>query len=49
MVLIAESSSTKCDWVVLDSLNEEQKKIKTKGLNPFVLENKELQKIISKS
>jgi N-acetylglucosamine kinase-like BadF-type ATPase len=47
MILIAESGSTKCDWVLLDSSKNEPTKIRTKGLNPAILEKKELKNIIS--
>lgn len=40
MLLIADSGSTKCDWVLFKSKEEEPIKIKTKGLNPAIL-NKE--------
>ena len=47
MILIAESGSTKCDWVLLDSSKKAPKRIRTKGLNPAILKNKELKKIIT--
>lgn len=47
MILIAESGSTKCDWVLLDPSNKTPKRIRTKGLNPAILKNKELKKIIT--
>ena len=47
MILISESGSTKCDWVLLDSLNTVPKRIRTKGLNPAILKKKELKKIIT--
>lgn len=40
MILISESGSTKCDWVLLDSLNAVPKRIRTKGLNPAILKKK---------
>ena len=49
MILIAESGSTKCDWVLLDTTNNEQKRIRTKGLNPAILKKKELKKVISEN
>lgn len=47
MILIAESGSTKCDWVLLDSSKIFPKRIRTKGLNPAILKKKELKKIIT--
>ena len=49
MILIAESGSTKCDWVLLDSSNKEPKRIRTEGLNPAILKKKELKKIITEN
>ena len=50
MILITDSGSTKCDWIVIDKdgkqLNE---KIRTKGLNPAILKEKKLNKIIRNS
>jgi len=40
MLLIADSGSTKCDWVLFESKEKEPVKIKTQGLNPAIL-NKE--------
>lgn len=47
MILIAESGSTKCDWVLLESSSKEPKRIRTKGLNPAILGKKEIKKIIT--
>ncbi|WP_405605688.1 N-acetylglucosamine kinase [Polaribacter sp. Asnod1-A03] len=47
MILIAESGSTKCDWVLLDTLNDKRINTKTKGLNPAILKKKEFKNIIS--
>ncbi|WP_033958377.1 N-acetylglucosamine kinase [Psychroserpens jangbogonensis] len=50
MILITDSGSTKCDWIVIDELGEQlQDKIRTKGLNPAILSEKKLNKIIRKS
>jgi len=46
MILIAESGSTKCDWVILQSSNKQITRVRTKGLNPAILKKKALQKII---
>ena len=49
MILIAESGSTKCDWVLLNTEEKETKRIRTKGLNPAILNKKELKKVISEN
>lgn len=46
MLLIADSGSTKCDWVLIQNEKDTPKKIRTKGLNPSVLTKKDLQAII---
>lgn len=47
MILIAESGSTKCDWVLIDSSKTAPKRIRTKGLNPAILKKKEIKTIIA--
>lgn len=50
MILITDSGSTKCDWIVMDDTgNMLTEKIRTKGLNPAILPEKKLHRIISKS
>ncbi|WP_299113440.1 N-acetylglucosamine kinase [uncultured Winogradskyella sp.] len=50
MILITDGGSTKCDWIAIDeSGNLATQKIRTKGLNPAILSEKKLNKIISKS
>lgn len=50
MILIVDSGSTKCDWIAIDkSGNQLLEKIRTKGLNPAILSEKKLTKIIKKS
>lgn len=50
MILITDSGSTKCDWIVIDEKGTQlQEKIRTNGLNPDILSEKKLHKIISKS
>jgi N-acetylglucosamine kinase-like BadF-type ATPase len=49
MLLIADSGSTKCDWVLFKNKSEEPLKIRTKGLNPSVLSKEELHQIITES
>ncbi|WP_104733656.1 N-acetylglucosamine kinase [Hanstruepera ponticola] len=49
MILIVDSGSTKCDWVSVDKNgNQLLEKIRTKGLNPAILKEKKLFKIINK-
>jgi len=48
MILIAESGSTKCDWVLIEKPENKVTRFRTKGLNPAVLKEKDLHKIISK-
>ncbi len=50
MILIVDSGSTKCDWIAVDSEgNQLLEKIRTKGLNPAILSEKKLKKIIKKN
>ncbi|MCK0123966.1 N-acetylglucosamine kinase [Gelidibacter sp. F2691] len=50
MILIVDSGSTKCDWISVDSSGKQiQEKIRTSGLNPEILKEKKLYKIIRKS
>ena len=50
MILITDSGSTKCDWIVVDKNGEQlHEKIRTKGLNPAILKEKKLGKIIRRS
>jgi len=49
MLLIADSGSTKCDWVLFENKEKDPIKIRTKGLNPSILKKEALQKIISKN
>lgn len=46
MILIADGGSTKVDWIALDSNREEIFRVKSLGLNPAVVSEKELQKRI---
>ncbi|SDB38396.1 hypothetical protein SAMN03097699_1031 [Flavobacteriaceae bacterium MAR_2010_188] len=47
MILIVDSGSTKCDWIAVnDSGQQIHEKIRTKGLNPAILKEKKLRKII---
>lgn len=50
MILITDGGSTKCDWIAMDESGKQlQEKIRTKGLNPAILSEKKLHKIVSKS
>ncbi|MBO3116832.1 N-acetylglucosamine kinase [Winogradskyella sp. DF17] len=50
MILITDGGSTKCDWIAIDDTGEKlAEKIRTKGLNPAILTEKKLKKIISGS
>lgn len=50
MIFIVDSGSTKCDWMAIDMQgNQLEDKIRTKGLNPAILSEKKLEKIIRKS
>ncbi|WP_439152426.1 N-acetylglucosamine kinase [Winogradskyella sp.] len=50
MILITDGGSTKCDWIAIDENgNLKTNKIRTKGLNPAILSEKKLNKIIRKS
>lgn len=50
MILITDGGSTKCDWIVVDKEGKQlYEKIRTKGLNPAILKEKKLDKIIKKS
>lgn len=40
MLLFADSGSTKCDWVLFENKDKEPIRIKTKGLNPAILDEK---------
>jgi len=47
MILIVDSGSTKCDWIAVDKKGKQLlEKIRTKGLNPAILSEKKLKKII---
>ena len=46
MLLIADSGSTKCDWLLYRNEKEVPIKIRTKGLNPVILSRKALKKNI---
>ena len=50
MILITDGGSTKCDWIAIGKDgNQVAEKIRTKGLNPAIIEEKKLKKIVRKS
>ena len=50
MILIVDSGSTKCDWLAINSEGDQLfEKQRTKGLNPAILSEKKLRKIIKKN
>ena len=49
MILIAESGSTKCDWVLLDMKGREIERWKTMGFNPFFHSADKVHKVLSKT
>lgn len=49
MILVVDSGSTKCDWIAVDKNgNQLLEKIRTKGLNPAILNEKKIKKILKK-
>ena len=49
MILIADSGSTKCDWILFENSEKASIRIKTKGLNPAILSKKEFSAVLHKS
>ncbi|MDP5082033.1 MAG: N-acetylglucosamine kinase [Winogradskyella sp.] len=50
MILITDGGSTKCDWIAIGKDGKQvADKIRTKGLNPAIIEEKKLKKIVRKS
>jgi N-acetylglucosamine kinase-like BadF-type ATPase len=50
MILIVDSGSTKSDWIAVDSNGKQLfEKLRTKGLNPEILTEKKLKKLIKKN
>lgn len=50
MIFIVDSGSTKCDWMPVDREGKQIfEKIRTQGLNPAILSEKKLRKVIKKS
>jgi N-acetylglucosamine kinase-like BadF-type ATPase len=46
MLLIADSGSTKCDWVLFKNKDENPIKIRTNGLNPSILNKEKIAEIL---
>ncbi len=46
MILIADSGSTKCDWVLADSANDIR--VSTEGINPFFCNEQQMEEIVEK-
>lgn len=50
MILIVDSGSTKCDWLILDANGKQLfEKQRTKGMNPAILSAKKLESTIKKN
>jgi N-acetylglucosamine kinase-like BadF-type ATPase len=50
MILIVDSGSTKSDWIAIDNNGKQLlEKLRTKGLNPEILKEEKLKKIIKKN
>jgi len=50
MILITDGGSTKCDWIAIGKDGKQVvDKIRTKGLNPAIIAEKKLKKIVRKS
>lgn len=47
MVIIADSGSTKCDWILCDQNKKAPIRVVTKGLNPTLITKKQFEKVIS--
>lgn len=47
LIIIADSGSTKCDWVIVDKKKKKVAKISTKGINPILTSLEEIDTIIN--
>ncbi len=47
MILVADSGSTKCDWMVFDENLKKIKKTRTEGINPVLISKNKIAHIIS--
>ena len=48
ITLIADSGSTKTDWLLLDNETGKQRTFKTQGINPFMLTEEQIKEIIQR-
>ncbi len=46
MILIADSGSTKCDWIVASKKGKHRHQLQTPGINPTILSAKEIEEIV---
>ncbi|WP_299437986.1 BadF/BadG/BcrA/BcrD ATPase family protein [uncultured Aquimarina sp.] len=46
MILVVDSGSSKCDWIIADETGKHIAKSKTKGLNPLILSSKEIEDVL---
>ncbi|MDH7444527.1 N-acetylglucosamine kinase [Aquimarina sp. 2201CG14-23] len=46
MILVVDSGSSKCDWIIADKAGKYVAKSKTKGLNPLILSSKEIEETL---
>ncbi len=49
MILVAESGSTKCDWILLDHKGQEVNRWKTMGFNPYFHDEKLVEQVLKKT
>ncbi len=47
MILIADSGSTKCDWLLIQNKDSEPTKIRTSGINPSILSEEAIEGILT--
>jgi len=49
MILVVDSGSSKCDWIIVDEARKYIAKSKTKGLNPLILSSKEIEGVLQEA
>ncbi|WP_109299261.1 N-acetylglucosamine kinase [Aquimarina sp. AU474] len=49
MILVADSGSTKCDWVIIDNTGKRIVTYATEGVNPLILSQSDIMNTINKS
>lgn len=47
MILIADSGSTKCDWLLIQNKDSEPIKIRTSGINPSILSSAAIEEVLT--